>query len=1144
MKRLLQNLKLTGLLLFAGTSFAIAQNNTNTTCAEALPVCPDNNFGRNIVSEVGDNQQGEEGPDYGCNATQPNPLWYYFRVSQSGTAIFDLEQYTGIDQTGELIDVDFTLWGPFESENVCDQLTTEMLVDSSYDPTGDETIDFYNGDGCGAEPTENAQMVNAGEVYILVVTNYSRRAGYINLIPRDEMTATFDCSILGPSYEFCDIGGDGVESVNLDDYIDEINGGDPNIGVTFHTTSQDAYNYINPLPSSQTLTDVPLTVYARKENYITTAVEVVVLSFTLIPEPELQEATLTACDNNQDGVELFDLTQANVQVNAEDEMTLTYYLTQEDADNEQNPIADPTYFSSGPADIIVRADVGDCYATTIIHLELIDTIVLTPLTVEVCDDDSDGLYTFDLNEYSDEILNNNTGTIQFYENEADAIAGNENYIQDTAAYQTGSTVLYAYVSGAGGCNATTELTLTVNPSPFMTEGLVYEFCDNEADNTETIDINAAQADLVDDATGITFYYFTSEADAQNAVLENAITDPAAYVLTADTVLYVLAMHENGCSALQSVSFNLLEGVTVQDAELLVCGDGTGQATFDLTDAAIAENFDNITYYLTEEDAQNGTNPISDPSAFETATPATVYAVVSIGECSSTAVISLDLFEDLQANPYEYSVCDEDGNGTETFNLNDFSDEIAGSASTDIFFYMNEADAEAGNENYIQGADSFETGTVTLYVLARSGECSAVTTLTLNVLDAPQANDVVEPYTYCDNFTDGTETVDLTVAFADVVSSTTGLTAEYYLSEADAQSGDSALAIADPASYAITGNTTVYIRVFTGDCFDVAMVTFTLSEGIAVTDDTLYACFAENGQGTFDLTTAEINPTASVTYHTNESDAVTGNAPIGNPAAYTTSVPGTVYVHVFDGECVNTAEITLEFFAQPEIPLDDQYSLCSGQTETVDVGSGFSAVTWSTGETTQSITLSELGDYWVDVTDANGCTFRHEFTVISGIAPMISNVDEGPDSFTVTAEGGVPPYQYSVGGFVWQDINTFANLVPGTYNLYVRGSDGCISAVEVASVFQWPTLFTPNGDGVNDTFRVPGLEVYPGSHIRIFDRYGALIHESAVSSNVLWDGTDMSGNKVSTQDYWYILDVGDGRKFTGHVTVKNRTEKGR
>ena len=343
---------------------------------------------------------------------------------------------------------------------------------------------------------------------------------------------------------------------------------------------------------------------------------------------------------------------------------------------------------------------------------------------------------------------------------------------------------------------------------------------------------------------------------------------------------------------------------------------------------------------------------------------------------------------------------------------------------------------------------------------------------------------------------------------------------------------------------MTGTTVIYVRVYTGDCSDVAMVTFELTNGIEVTDDTLFACFDDAGNGTFDLTSASIATAETITYHTTEADAMTGDNPISNPTAYTTSVPGMVYVYVNSGDCTSMATINLEYFVQPEINIPDTFAICSGYSAQVDAGAGFAAYNWSTGENTQTIEIEELGNYWVDVTDTNGCTFRHNFEVIAGVAPTIVDAIVGQDMATIMAEGGEQPYQYSIGGFVWQDSNVFTNLNPGTYNILVRGADGCISSIEIISVFEWPTLFTPNGDGQNDMFNVPGMAAYPGSYVRIYDRYGALMHEGEVNGNAIWDGKDMSGNIVPTQDYWYILDVTDGRRLTGHITVKNRTEKGK
>lgn len=882
MKRFLLKKTYLTLVLILIFAFGYAQQGgvaNNYTCAEAAPVCPDNNFGVNIPNVL-DVPDAEAGPDYGCLGGQPSPMWFYMRVATSGNAMFDLTQYSEPDGQGTGLDVDFILWGPFESQEACDQLTHDKIVDCSFDGRPYEVIDFYTDNpdaNSGPDGPFNPGYVNAGEYYILLVTNWNDvngngDPGFVNLLPRyPEMTATFDCSILGPTYEFCDYDGDGVETVYLDNYISEINGGEDTIIVTFHETSYNAYNYVDPLTSEQILTTDPLTVYARKEDLITNQVEVVVISFTLIPEPELQEDTLQFCDNNADGVELFDLTAANVIVEGQEtEITLTYYTSQEDADAAENAIDDPTYYESGNDVIYVRGDVGDCYATTTITLILIDTIELAATEDAVCDED--GVYTFNLNDYTDEILNGNNGTILFYENESDAIAGNGNYITNPESYETGTVVLYAYVAGDGDCNATTTLTLTVD-------------------------------------------------------------------------------------------------------------------------------------------------------------------------------------------------------------------------------------------------------------------------------EAPVLNEVENPYSFCDNQDDGTETIDLSIALDDLVDDTTGLIFEYYLTEEDAENGNTANAISNPTSYELTGTTVVYVRAIIGDCYDVEMITFELSDGISVTNDILYDCDTGTGNGTFDLTSAEIANEGTLTYHISQEDADSGDNPIPNPDNYLSSVPAMVYVRIESGDCMNTAEISLAYYTPPTIDIPEEVSICSGYSEPVDAGAGFVFYVWSTDETTQVIEVNELGSYWVDVTDANGCTYRHEFEVISGIAPVITNVNIGQDSFEVMAEGGVQPYQYSIGGFLYQDLNIFSNLNPGVYNVYVRGEDGCVSSVQVTVVFEWPTVFTPNGDGFNDEFVIPNLDVYPGSHIRIFDRYGALIYESDIDSNQVWDGRDMSGKKVSSQDYWYILDVSDGRRFDGHITVKNRTEKG-
>ena len=77
-------------------------------------------------------------------------------------------------------------------------------------------------------------------------------------------------------------------------------------------------------------------------------------------------------------------------------------------------------------------------------------------------------------------------------------------------------------------------------------------------------------------------------------------------------------------------------------------------------------------------------------------------------------------------------------------------------------------------------------------------------------------------------------------------------------------------------------------------------------------------------------------------------------------------------------------------------------------------------------------------------------------------------------------------------------------------------------------------FSPNDDGINDTFVISCIENFPNNAIKIFNRYGSLVYEKLKYDNT-WDGIGNVGNgvikdKVLPSDtYYYILDLGDGTK---------------
>jgi gliding motility-associated-like protein len=111
-----------------------------------------------------------------------------------------------------------------------------------------------------------------------------------------------------------------------------------------------------------------------------------------------------------------------------------------------------------------------------------------------------------------------------------------------------------------------------------------------------------------------------------------------------------------------------------------------------------------------------------------------------------------------------------------------------------------------------------------------------------------------------------------------------------------------------------------------------------------------------------------------------------------------------------------------------------------------------------------------------------------------------------------------------------------------YILNVSSNDNCGSAqdtmyVKVYSAVYIPNTFTPNGDGINDTWNIPALDAYTNFDEYIYNRYGELVFRNS-NLNKPWDGT-FKGKKVPVGTYVYFIDlkIGNGLgKMSGTVTV--------
>ena len=109
----------------------------------------------------------------------------------------------------------------------------------------------------------------------------------------------------------------------------------------------------------------------------------------------------------------------------------------------------------------------------------------------------------------------------------------------------------------------------------------------------------------------------------------------------------------------------------------------------------------------------------------------------------------------------------------------------------------------------------------------------------------------------------------------------------------------------------------------------------------------------------------------------------------------------------------------------------------------------------------------------------------------------------------------------------------------TYKLTITGIGGCSVSdtifIKVLKSPEVPNAFSPNGDGINDTWQIKYLESYPGAIIEVFNRYGQRVFYSE-GYDVEWDG-NFSGKPLPVGTYYYIVNPKNGRKIvSGSVTI--------
>jgi|GEM_PF-553249 gliding motility-associated-like protein len=271
----------------------------------------------------------------------------------------------------------------------------------------------------------------------------------------------------------------------------------------------------------------------------------------------------------------------------------------------------------------------------------------------------------------------------------------------------------------------------------------------------------------------------------------------------------------------------------------------------------------------------------------------------------------------------------------------------------------------------------------------------------------------------------------------------------------------------------------------------------------------------------------------------------------NQNSITTNIAGNYTVSIVnntvntDGTtCSQTSAVSsIAFNPPPTVSIEKivNTTICEGQTIGLLAHYKGGTVKWSTGETTDQISVTTPGNYTATVTSAAGCLADTSITVAFLPNPVFSVNDTSVCAYkkqviTLSAPPGFAQYAWNgtPGG------QTYQVSQPQTVSLTVTDVNGCQVSQQIKVADQCPNVyipnaFTPNGDGINDTWVIEGLDNDPTVSVKVFTRYGNLIFNSQ-GYGTPWNG-EYNAKKLPAAVYYYIVTVKNGtQKFSGSVTI--------
>ena len=640
---------------------------------------------------------------------------------------------------------------------------------------------------------------------------------------------------------------------------------------------------------------------------------------------------MNGCSNGVSTSTSFNLALNNSTItNGVADVTVTYYETLLDAQNQTNSVSIPYTNTSNPQTLFVRVqnDLTGCYTTTTLQLNVTQgPVANTPSPLEVCDPDSNGFNTFDLTSVINQITGGPTPGVQvnFYETPTDAQNDTNALTSPYPNIVPDLQTLYVRVSYAlTGCSNFVTLQLIVHDTPEATQADPLEVCDDNTDGLASFNLTLASAGVLGslNPAQYTVSYYVLQANALAGT--NPITNVTSFVNSNPLTQTIWVRVEDNiahCSDVVPLDLivNSLPVVPFPVPSYNLCDyNNTGDQIeqFDLStkipDAIGTQNGLLVSFYFSAAEALSGTNPL--PNLYSnTSNAQTIHVRVenSITHCLVTS--TMDLRVESLPSPVAPTTavveCDSDSNGFTSFDLDALIPSIlSGAPGIAITFYETQQDANDATNAIVSPYTNINQQIQFIYVRAENilTHCFSTIMIELNANPAPviPPATVLQDINKCDSGTNnqnGLTTFNLTVQNAGILAAQTGpaanYTITYYTSLANAQAGTAP--IITPTAFNNTSNPqTIWVRVKdnTTGCHSVGSFQLTVNiPMVYVTPSPLSLC--DDGPTSalptrvFDLTVrnntiTNNQPGFSVTYYPSYADLLAGTNVITNPTSYT------------------------------------------------------------------------------------------------------------------------------------------------------------------------------------------------------------------------------------------------------------------